>query len=590
MHPMMTPATKVDPMMTPAGLRVLASVAIAAEAHRAHGNDPVPAAAFTTLALSGARDTADVEQGDLLAYLAVVPVNVANICSHRLTAPDVAAAFAASPQHSFVTGLSVPAEMTDGEARALLGAANGFPCARAVRLAGNGAGLVFAALGAPQLRSTSFSRLDARATMAVVAQLAWCGSLRSLTLCGALHAGSEGAVQAALARAIRGLPQLRRLTLTNFALGNEHAVAALCSAIAAGPRAIHLVVGRTCGPSGCAFIPPAVALSAATAACFAAPLRANRVAGLTLCSSPWVGDRGAAALAEGVSASSALRSLHLPKCGIAATGAAALAAALMKRPTMRSISLSGNPLLDEGVTQLAAGLGACVGLAHIALANVQLSNAAAAGALASAVSGMKFLRSLVMTDHRFGDAAMSTVVDAATTCPALVELFLGVHVRPLPRGAFSDATVASMAALVRSSASLRGIDFCGCGLTSGNAAVLADAAATSGLDTVQLCHNAIGDGGAVAWAAVAMDSGTLRHLELAGNQLGEMGALAMAEALAAPWCALRALSLQGNPIPAAAAAAIRAVARRGVTVVSADVPAEPAKWYTENVGRRHLYF
>jgi Ran GTPase-activating protein (RanGAP) involved in mRNA processing and transport len=540
----------MDPMKTATGMRVLTSLVVAAEAHRAHGNDPVPAAAFTTLALSGARDTGDVEQGDLLAYLAVVPVNVANIRSFVHTPHDIISAFAALPHHRFLETLVVAADLSLGDGLQLLAAVAGFPCIRRLEVSGPGAGAVFADV-APRLRSVTLSRPKVATAVSIGAQLPRCRQLRSFEYSGTMNPfGAVHPAELAIAGAISASPQLRRLDLSNFNLGNVDTVAALCASIAKAARAIDVTVsGSGVSPTG--------------AAHFVTALRANRILSLSMRGSTRLGDYGVAALTEGIRASTVLRALCLATCSITSEGAATLAAALAERPTLVRIDVSHNPLRDQGVAMLAAALGGCAELEELSLNDVQLRSG---WPLAQAVARLYSLRELCLADHNFDDHALMHVVTAATACPALVGVNLGRGVQgSLRKGTFSDEAVCSIAGLIASSASLRWIDLSGCGFADDDAAVFAAAAENGSLQVLVLRANHIGDGGAAALAAAVRGSRTLLQLQLDGNAVGDKGALAMAAALAAPSCPLRILTLQNNRVSAVTVARVRATCRGSAT-------------------------
>jgi hypothetical protein len=132
---------------------VCAVIAVSDAAHGALGRDPVPAAAFMAVALSGARNATRVPCNALRAFLARAPLNVSHLRTAIATA-DVAALLALHPQHAFLRSLALcwPAQPEQAAGRLLAAAPAGLPCLRTLDVA-EPARAVFVAACAATLRA-----------------------------------------------------------------------------------------------------------------------------------------------------------------------------------------------------------------------------------------------------------------------------------------------------------------------------------------------------------------------------------------------------------------------------------------------------
>ncbi|KXZ55437.1 hypothetical protein GPECTOR_3g87 [Gonium pectorale] len=253
--------------------------------------------------------------------------------------------------------------------------------------------------------------------------------------------------------------------------------------------------------------------------------------------SVWASEGGWGALAAALKVNPSLRRLDLRHC-LKGTGPAlrALAGCLAGGGSLggglESLLLGHNELGDSGVEQLCAAL--CRGAAPPGgrpgcVAELRLPHNCASRqcvpAVASALRAVRALRTLDLSHNELGAEGTRELCRALAAAPHLTALDLSA----------TGADDSAVEALVRSIA----------------ASAAGSSAGSSRLASLHLALNRIGSRGAALLAGATKRPGCpLADVDLAGNgQVGEAGAKAWADALAAAGCQLRRLVLSGCEVP-----------------------------------------
>ena len=314
-----------------------------------------------------------------------------------------------------------------------------------------------------------------------------------------------GALAALVALAPRALAMLSHLDLRGFSMPPDAERGALAAALASCAQLESAVFGERVGP-----------------------LELQAVSGLPTLTSLVLED---ARLGEGddaAAAAAALRDglLHAAGCG----------------SRLDMLNISSCELGDAGAVELAAALAGGARVGELLLAGNGITDAGAV-ALADAIALQKpqHLLRLDFSGNKFGEAGMA---------------------------ALARAVCAPGTALLR--LNLRNLETCG----DAGAAALAPALAARSCSLAELLLNgcSVGARGAAALAAALLErasSGTTSarlRLDLSDNALGDAGAGAIAQALAAPHCALSRLELNNCNVGVRGAVVLAAALRRNTSL------------------------
>ena len=314
-----------------------------------------------------------------------------------------------------------------------------------------------------------------------------------------------GALAALVALAPRALATLSHLDLRGFGMPPDAERGALAAALGSCAQLESAVFGQRTGP-----------------------LELQAVSGLPTLKSLVMED---ARLGEGdyaAAAAAALRDglLHAAGCG----------------SRLDTLNIGGCELGDAGAMELAAALAGGARVGELLLKGNGITDAGAV-ALAHAIAQQKppHLLLLDFSGSKFGEAGMAAL--APVVCAP------GAALRRL---------------------NLRNIETCGDAGAAALAPVLA--ARSCPLDELLLSGCGVGARGAAALAAALLeraDSGktsTQLRLDLSDNALGDDGAAAISQALAAPHCALSRLELNNCNVGARGAVVLAAALRRNTSL------------------------
>jgi len=307
------------------------------------------------------------------------------------------------------------------------------------------------------------------------------------------------------------------------------------------------------------------------------------VQSLNLARNPSLGDAGAEALSEALFGGldddaegdgiEILTSLDLSDCGLSSDGVASLAGSSRSTASpLVSLRLERNAALcPRAAESLAAALEAkrLSNLERLSLSGCALVGDNGAAALAKALSSQS-LRSLDLSGCGVGEEgakALAGAIGSSTGCSLLTLRLGGGSEDGQTRIGNAGASALGLALRSSSSFSLKELDLSSSGITCGDAAASLLSPGSSSLESLTLAGNALGDQGALAVAAALLklnkeesNSSKLQHLDLAACGIGLRGAVALADALLKKEAAeagegaevatapnLRTLVLGGNP-------------------------------------------
>jgi uncharacterized protein (TIGR02996 family) len=230
-----------------------------------------------------------------------------------------------------------------------------------------------------------------------------------------------------------------------------------------------------------------------------------------------------------------LASLRLEGCSVSGV---VLVSDLLEELFIRRCNLPPQPL---------ASLSAPERLRRLALRECSLGDQALAEFAVLRLAGVRLFD---LSRNRLTSAGLSALADAPLLRP--LEAFVLDH---MPLGEKGGLALASLPAPPR----LRLLSLEGCALGEGGAEALAGWPGLAAVEVLNLENNHIGPAAAQALAEANM--GRLRHLDLAGNNLGDKGVMAL---LASPLLdGLGWLSLRSNRLGRKAALALAASPRLG---------------------------
>ena len=283
-------------------------------------------------------------------------------------------------------------------------------------------------------------------------------------------------------------------------------------------------------------------------------LRTLCIAGHRLC------DAGATHLADLLAASCSLTSLDVGSNKVHEKGACAMAAMLSVNTGLRTLVLSHNSFGDEGAADLAQALRMNTTLTRLDLAGTSLGDDAGS-ALAEALCANTTLRALDLDSNWLTDAFAAAAASSFLSGGRERE---GGGLSPAPTKAKTGTKASRVVSVGGCGAGVECLRLAGNDISSTGADWIARAVqGSTALTTLDLSRNRVGDHGAVslANAIVANDHGTLRHLSLDGCGVRDEGVAALARALKninKRGCALGCLSLCGNEVSDAGAVLLAA--------------------------------
>lgn len=218
----------------------------------------------------------------------------------------------------------------------------------------------------------------------------------------------------------------------------------------------------------------------------------------------------------------ALTSISLRRCGVAAEGVRSLLAGLVGNATLRKLDLFGNAT---------AGDAAC---AH----------------LGDALASDDTAKALQVRGHTRARAASRWLL----LCDATLTLVNDPQVLDLRRCAVGDAGATALAKALHLNGSLRLLNLARNGVGRHGARELGDALrVNTALAALDLQHNALGNGVSLLAEGVE-ENGTLQRLDVAGNAVGNAAADALGRMLAGS--CLRSFRAAGNAFLEPAAGAL----------------------------------
>jgi Ran GTPase-activating protein (RanGAP) involved in mRNA processing and transport len=432
-------------------------------------------------------------------------------------------------------------------------------------------------------------------------------SLQIMTAGRSRNAGKAAAVAAEMI--VRGI--LTDVALPQSAVDDNgaRAIARALSADTARLRSLNLAANNNIGPAG--------------AAALGAALETNRtLTAIVLADLCGIGSPGALAFAKALAINATLKRLDLSNANIGTIAATNFFDALRENRTLVALDLSRNRIDDSAMGAAREALVAgCSPLARLALVDNEIGDAGArcfADALVVVHNNENetqtrrcALAHLDLRFNRIGPAGVQALGDALRVNTSLTHLALS---SVDPAGIASDINigVAALAAGLQANQTLTSLEYLPAHQLSAaatrclfTAVETATAAATTALTsfsltrsrfggvsaalcgaalrvdlrqnkltTLRLCANSIGPAGArqICDALVANAGGSLTHLDLAGNSLGDLGAAAIAAVLQAvvPHDAgrLAELNLEQNHIGPAGAAALGAALETNRTLTT----------------------
>lgn len=345
--------------------------------------------------------------------------------------------------------------------------------------------------------------------------------------------------------------------------------------------AVALLAAQLCdGPVACALSQLNLScnkLDDASVAALAKPIARGRLQRVALAhcavSAVGAGELAAALAAPGC----ALTHLDVSHNAVGDRGAAALVRAVQRSASVQALNLAGNALTDQvcdafdgsfaasalaqldlshtgaisasGLSQICAALVSAPQLVDVRLVGTATLSSASVLPIASSLARCKALARVDLFGARIGATGVGLLCDAiniASASCALVELGL--------RGnAIGGAGAAQLAKLLGNKAlRLRSLNLAANALKADGLRTLATALVDGvPLDTLDLAGNELGDAG-VAQLVPVLRSGPLQRLSLALNNIGPVGARALAGAIAARTAGdgLAALDLDWNALGA----------------------------------------
>jgi Ran GTPase-activating protein (RanGAP) involved in mRNA processing and transport len=238
------------------------------------------------------------------------------------------------------------------------------------------------------------------------------------------------------------------------------------------------------------------------------------------------GDRVAAAAAKAMRRCPALERLGVASCDITAEGACRLAPAIRDHASVKEVQLDGNRIGDRGAAAVAAAVRATSApFERLRVRDNVNMTSAAAKAFASAMAGSSTLRELDASKAPFGaEGAKALCAGLAATASLEILELSGCRLRAEGAKWLGDA-VAKCASLRRLGVSRNSLGDKGVfELTSRGLDC------TASLEALDLRHNAIGPEGAKRLkGSLERRCVTVRVLELEGNKLEEEETRALAE-------------------------------------------------------------
>jgi hypothetical protein len=238
--------------------------------------------------------------------------------------------------------------------------------------------------------------------------------------------------------------------------------------------------------------------------------------------------------------------LNLNKAGVTNADVAFLVAAVLTGECAAAeiqLDLEGNGLTDEGVAEVAQLLRASsVNVSVLKLGYNKIS-AAGAATLAAALLASKSLKILDLTFNSIGDAGAIALAEALEANPSIVELKL------VKCQIGDDGVVAVAEALIEKNTKLQHLDIGSNRFGSYGFEVVAVAVSRGNLVslTARNCDLRHEDAANIAQAMAATTA--FKSLDLRANQIGELGARHLAEAMAVEGSAFESLDVKRNRVP-----------------------------------------
>ena len=223
--------------------------------------------------------------------------------------------------------------------------------------------------------------------------------------------------------------------------------------------------------------------------------------------------------------------LQLAGKGLGDGDCAWIVVVIAKCPALKSVYLNSNSIGNTGAAALADAMSKSTSLQGVNLHTNSIGDTGAA-ALADAISKSTSLQGVSLSRNKFSSAGWTalTVDGVAEVALAGFGIKLGKTMWYLSDCGLTDADCGGIAAAISKSTSLRSFHLAGNSIGDTGAIALAGAISKStSLQNVFLNNNSIGDIGAAALAAAFSKSTLLRCVHLGDNSIGDIGKAALAK-------------------------------------------------------------
>ena len=346
-----------------------------------------------------------------------------------------------------------------------------------------------------------------------------------------------------------------RVCLSNWSFGDGSAEVAARALSALKDKLVDLdladiVAGR----------PEAEALSAM--ATLSSALEGSKLKSLNL-SDNALGEKGVRAFSALLRSQDSLEALYFMNNGISEDAARAICEILPSSKELRILRFHNNMSGDQGAVELAAGVvrGAPL-LEHFQFSSSRVGSDGGI-ALMEALRGGKHLKTIDIRDNMYGPEGGAALGQTLRSHTLLTEVYLS------DLGLEDEGALAVVKALAEATSQVVVLELGGNEITEKVAPALATCIQSmKGLTRLNLMENELKDKGAVIVSNAIKDGlDNLCELDLSVNELGRIGAVAAAQAVASK-SHFKSLNLNGNQISEQGIEALREVLAKGVAGVS----------------------
>lgn len=276
-----------------------------------------------------------------------------------------------------------------------------------------------------------------------------------------------------------------------------------------------------------------------------------------------LGEKGVRAFSALLSSQDSLEALYFMNNGISEDAARAISEILPSSKELRTLRFHNNMSGDQGAVELAEGVvrGAPL-LEHFQFSSSRVGSDGGI-ALMEALRGGKSLRSIDIRDNMYGPEGGAALGLTLRSHTLLTEVYLS------DLGLEDEGALAVVEALAEGSSQVVVLELGGNEITENVAPALATCIRSmKHLTRLNLMENELKDKGAVTVSNAIKDGlDNLRELDLSVNELGRVGALAAAQAVASK-SDFKSLNLNGNQISEQGIEALREVLAKGVAGVT----------------------